>query len=223
MATYIDIHDLGAHTLTDYKIGGTKVDTQVFAGRWRTNFDVLEAVPGLRAISFTLVFTGKTRRDLVLNKSRVDAYLTGKCELLMPDGMYYTCYTGSLGDLVIMGNDENGCIGQAAYKMSGIAHGDLEKTDDWTIFCRSTMPRTDCKVTCTANEDAASYNVGGVIFTNIHAGDVVCADGINGRLLVNDAPPVDPVRFMSFPYLTPGWQTIEATDYPYIEYYPAYI
>lgn len=223
MATYIDIHDLGAHTLTDYKIGGTKVDTQVFAGRWRTNFDVLEAVPGLRAISFTLVFTGKTRRDLVLNKSRVDAYLTGKCELLMPDGMYYTCYTGSLGDLVIMGNDEHGVIGQAAYKMSGIAHGDLETTTGANIFCRSTMPRTDCKVTCTATADAAEYTVQGVTFTGVSAGDVLCADGINGRLLVNGAPAVNAVRFMSFPYLVPGWQTIEAPDAPTVEYYPAYI
>lgn len=218
-----DIHDLGAHVLAEYKIGGTNVDTQVFAGRWRTHFDVLEAVPGLRPVQFTLVFTGADRREAFLKKSQVDAMLSGKCELLFPDGIYYTVYAESLGDLVLLGNNKDGVIGQAAYKMSGIAHGEKETTTGADIFCRSTMPRTDCKVTCTATADAAAYTIHGVTFTGVSAGDVLCADGINGRLLVNGAPAVSTVRFMSFPYLVPGWQTIEAPDAPTVEYYPAYI
>ena len=223
MAEYYNIHDLGAHTLQDYKVTGTKIDTEVFAGRWRTHFNVLESVPGLRNIQFTLVFEGATRRDVVLNKSRADAFLAKECELLLPDGLLYTCYPASLGDLVLMGNDREGIIGQAAYKLTGIAHGELETVSGYDVFCRSTMPRTDCRVTCTASADASEYTVAGVTFTDITAGDVVCADGINGRLLINGAPATSAVHFMSFPYLVPGWQAIDAPDTPIVEYEPAYI
>lgn len=223
MAEFIDIHDYGAHTLLEYKIGGTSIDQQVFKGRWRTNFSMLESVPGLRSIQFTLVFVGKDRREAVLHKSQVDAMLTGECELLMPDGMYYTCYAQNLGDLVLLGSDEHGVVGQAAYKMMGIAHGEKEVIDGGAVYCKSTFPKTDCRVTCTASADADEYTVQGVTFTGVHSGDVVCADGINGRLLVNGAPTTNPFTFMSFPYLVPGWQTVDAPDTPVVEYYPTYI
>lgn len=216
-----DVQTLGAKGLMEYTIGGTALDNEVFHGRYRTHFGVLASVPGTRSIKFTLAFEANTRQDALLNKSAVDALMVGVVDLQMPDELFYRCYSSGIGDLVLMGTDNGGYIGTAVYKFTGICHGSLVTQTGTSINCTSTMPRTDCKLECTVSADADEFVLGTVTFTNVSAGDVLVADGIEGRFLVNGAPSVNEVSFLTFPYLVPGTNTFPRSVT--VTYEPTYI
>jgi hypothetical protein len=57
----------------------------------------------------------------------------------------------------------------------------------------------------------------------VSAGDVLVADGINGRLLQNGTPTTGNAAFTHLPYLVPGEQTIICPETLTVQYYPSYI
>jgi hypothetical protein len=61
-----------------------------------------------------------------------------------------------------------------------------------------------------------------VVFKNVSEGDVLTADGINGRMLKNGVPTTG-VTFTHLPYLVPGSQTITCPETLTVKYYPSYI
>lgn len=211
---------LGVDGLLEYTITGTGISNEVFTGRFRTHFSVLASVPGTKAVTFTLVFKAQTRNAAVLLKSAVDAEFVGQVELKMPDDLYYTCYSSAIGEIMLKGSD-SGWIGTAVYKCTGFCHDQLVTETGTSINCTSTMPRTDCKLEYTVPAAVNVYTLGTVAFTNLSAGDVLTADGIEGRFLVNNAPAVNRVIFTEFPYLVPGENTFP--DAVTVTYYPTYI
>jgi len=56
----------------------------------------------------------------------------------------------------------------------------------------------------------------------VSEGDVLTADGINGRMLKNGVPTTG-VTFTHLPYLVPGSQTITCPETLTVKYYPSYI
>ena len=92
-----------------------------------------------------------------------------------------------------------------------------------SIFCASTLPFTDARLTVTAGAASAAYQLGGATFSNVSAGDVLVFDGIGGKITKNGANAAASVNWTDFPALTPGNNTIAAADPVTVEYYPTYI
>jgi hypothetical protein len=87
------------------------------------------------------------------------------------------------------------------------------------------MPYTDARLTVTAKSAAASYTLGGAVFQNVAAGDVLCFDGINGAITKNGTNYAWSVQWVHFPALVPGENVIPAAaeDNVIVQFSPAFI
>lgn len=217
-----DISKYGA-LLESFTVGGTAITNDIFQGRNRTNYNVLATTFGRRSISFSLFFKALTRRELTLNKSALDSMLYGKVELYLPDEYYYTAFVSSIGELNILGVNGNEVIALCSYTLEGIRHGELITSVGNSIFCESTMPFTDCKLSCKASAAYASLTVDTVTITNVRKNDEIVVDGINGRILQNGAPCAGNMSFLHFPRLVPEGNLLQCPETLTVEYYPTYI
>lgn len=205
-----------------FKVGGAEVKTDAYQGFKRTSFNVLAYEQTMRPITATLFFVATTKNILSKKKSEIDNMLLGKLELKMPDGFYYSSYLESTGELQILGVESEEVIAIATYKFKGIRHEAKETVNGNTVNCKSYVPRTDCKLTCTATADHASLVIDSVTITDVHNGDVLVVDGINGQILQNGAPCAGNMSFIHFPYLVPGANTLTCVETLTVEYYPTY-
>lgn len=233
MITRQDIDNASMHingvNVADYgvlvekmKVGAIGVDNTTYQGRGRTNFNVLSSVQNMRPIEVSLFFTAETRRDLSLIKSKIDNMLMGKLELWLPDGFFYSAYLVAAGDEQILGVEYNQVIALCSYKFEGIRHDMLETVNSNYVYCKSLVPKTDCRLKCTATADRASLVIGPVTITGVRSGDTLEVDGINGRILQNGALCAGNMSFIHFPYLVPGENTITCVENLTVEYYPTY-
>lgn len=206
-----------------YKVGPTEVTNDIFQGRNRTSFNVLSAVFGTREIAVNLFFSGKTRREITLLKSRVDGLMFGELDLLLPDGLYYNAVLDKAGELQILGVQNTGVIALSSYTFRGICHDPLVTATGNTVYCTSTMPQTSCRLTCTASQNYASITIDTVTITGVTAGDVLVVDGIEGRILQNGAPCAGNMNFQHLPALVPGKNVLTCPEVLTVEYYPTYI
>ena len=206
-----------------FKVGAIDLNSKIYQGRQRTNFNVLSAVQTMRTIEVVLFFSETTRRALALKKSTVDNMMVGKLELKLPDGFYYSAYLESAGEEQMLGVEGEGLLALCAYKFKGIRHDPLETVNGKTVNCKSLVPRTDCRITVTASQDRASLLIDTVTITGVANGDVLVVDGINGRILQNGGLCAGNMSFIHFPYLIPGQNTIDCVeDNVVVEYYPTF-
>ena len=90
-----------------------------------------------------------------------------------------------------------------------------------TLFCLSTMPYTDCRLTAVST--GTSFSLGGATFSNVQANDVLVFDGINKVVTVNGVNHALNTTFLHFPSLVPGENTILATSGTVtVEYEPTF-
>lgn len=218
----VNIHDIGA-VLESYSVGGTEITNEVYQGRNRTNFNLLAKQFGRKTVTVTVFFHSIDRHMLTLKQSKLTSMLTGVVELVLPDGFYYRCTLDKVGDLQIIGVDGKGCIAECTYTLMGIQHDALQTVTGNVVYAEGTMWQMDCILTCTASKAYASIQVGTVTFTGVSAGDVLVADGINGRLLQNGLPTTGNASFTHLPFLVPGKQTITCPETLTIQYCPSYI
>lgn len=203
-------------------VGAISVENTTYQGRNRTNFNVLASVQYMRPINISLFFAAKTRRELSLIKSQIDNMLTGKLELWLPDGFFYSAYLKDAGKEQILGVEDNQVIALCGYKFEGIRHDPLETVESNTLLCKSLVPRTDCRIICTATQDRASLLIDTVTITGVTNGDVLEVDGINGRILQNGGLCAGNMSFIHFPFLVPGENTIDCVEDVTVQYYPTY-
>lgn len=206
-----------------FTVGATEVTNETFQGRNRTGFNVLSSVFGMRSFTVSLFYTGKTRREITLKKSTVDAMLFGRLDILLPDGLHYDSVLESAGELKILGVQNDKVIGLCPYSFRGLQHDPLLTSTGNTVICQSTIPQTSCRLTCTASQAYASLTIDTVTITNVHQGDVLVVDGIEGRILQNGAPCAGNMSFQHFPALVPGQNTLSCPETLQVEYYPTYI
>lgn len=228
MINDLDVADAGARLVDGYTVSGSEVDMSTFQGRGRTHFSMAQADVKLKSIQFTLRFTGKSRHDVLLQKSRLDQQAaSGQCELYMPDGFYYLCVADTIGDLALSGKDGVYVHGAADYTFNGICHGALKEValtgDIKTLTCESTAGRTDCRLSCTLSKDYETFTLGTVTYTGVKKGQVLTADGIEGRVLIDGAPAPGNMTFIHFPYLTAGENVITCVEPVTVSYYPTYV
>ena len=219
----VDILDYGAKALRDYTIGGTPITNDYFQGRNRSQYTLMSVTYGLKAINITFVYFGDTFREATLKKSSLEAQMFDGFEIYMPDGFYYRSMLDSIGEAETKGTDGDGVMIAVKYKFLGIQHDPLVTIEDGTSFiAEGTLPRMDCILTVTVGTDASSYTLGGAVFSNVVAGDVLVVDGINKRFLKNGAPTTAS-DWISFPFVTGGQNAFTALDTVKVEFYPCYI
>lgn len=222
---YVNGQDVSMYgvLVESFSVGGTAISNEVYQGRNRTAFNVIASTFGRRSISVSLFFCGKTRRDLTMTKSKVDSLFFGPLELFLPDGFYYTSVLSSAGEMAILGPQGDQVMALCKYDFDGIRHDPLETVTGNVVRCLSTMPYTDCRLTCTASEAYDSITIATVTITGVAEGDVLVVDGINGRILQNGAPCAGNMSFTHFPTLIPGVNTLACPETLTVEYYPTYI
>lgn len=217
----------GGCTLLDYNVGETSLVNDTFQGINRTTWRMLKAVFGLRPITITIVFTGRDLHQAKLQRSKLNGILFGRSELFIPDdGFYYDVSCESLGSEVLVGTGDREAKIKAEYSFKGVRRDALVSETvpaGGSLFCRSTMPFTDCRLTATVGASAASYTLGGATFQNVSTGDVLVFDGIDGAITRNGQPDAANVSWVHFPSLAPGMNENDAPDAVQVEYFPAYI
>lgn len=218
----VSILDVGA-VLESYSVGGTSIKNNIYQGRNRTNFNLLSKQFGRKTVTMTVFFHAVDRHMLTIQQSKLTAMLTDVVDLFLPDGFYYRSTLDKVGDLQILGVDGKGCIAECKYTLSGIQHDEMQTVTGNTVYAQGTLWSMDCILTCTASRAYSSIQVGTVTFTGVSAGDVLTADGINGRLLRNGTPTTGNATFTHLPYLVPGEQTIQCPETLTVQYYPSYI
>lgn len=221
----VNIYDVGA-LVQSFSVSGTAISNTAYQGVNSTDFNVLATTRGMRTISLTLGYKGRTRRDLALKKAKLDSLLgAGKIDLHLPDGFHYAAYMTGVGEEHTEGIEGDKLIALCTYAFSGIRHDDLTELtvlSGDTFLCESLIPTTDCRLTCTATQAYASLTIGSVTVTSVALGDVITVDGINKRILQNGAPCAGNMSFISFPQLVPGENTISCPETLTVEYYPTY-
>lgn len=217
----VNIADYGV-VVADMKVGGIETQNNAYQGVNRTNFNVLDTIQYMRTISVNLFYSATLRRELALTKSKIDNMMNGKLELWLPDGFFYSAYLTSAGEESILGVEGNKVIAMCAYEFKGIRHDKLEKVESNHVICKSTVPRTDCRLSCTASQNHASLQIDTVTITDVHEGDVLVADGITGRILQNGALCAGNMSFIHLPYLVPGENDLQCVEDLTVEYYPTY-
>ena len=215
----VSVEALGAHLKEGYSVSGAPLTNAYHKGKNRTSFVLLSSEIGLKTITLPIAIIGDNQAELTRRKLTMDAGLYGKNEIWLPDGYFYTTILESMGEPVFFGETVLECT----YVLSGVQHDAKIQTTGPVVFCQSTIPRTDCVLTTTVKQAAASYTFDGAMFANVKAGDVLCLDGQNGRVLINGGPGAQRCDFVEFPYLVPGQNVISAPDTVIVEYYPTYL
>jgi hypothetical protein len=238
MITQKDIDDATMHingtNIADFgvlvekmSVGAIETQQETYQGVNRTNFNVLDTIQYMRSINVNLFYSAPTRRELALIKSKIDNMMIGKLDLWLPDGFYYSAHLVSAGEENILGVERNKVIALCAYQFKGIRHDKLETVQttaaaDNKVYCKSTVPHTDCRLICTASQNYASLQIDTVTITNVSAGDVLVVDGITGRILQNGGLCAGNMSFIHFPSLVPDENTLTCVEDLTVEYYPTY-
>lgn len=217
----------GAAALLNYNVGETSISNETFMGVNRSTWHLLKSIYGTRNIKLTIVFTGADRRAASLQRSKLNGALFGASEIyISDDGFFYDVYLKNCGAEVLIGEGERETKIKSDYTLVGIRRDALTKeliSGGGSVFCKSTMPFTDCRLTVTVGATAENYTLGGATFSSVTAGDVLVFDGINGAITKNGSNYAASVNWTDFPRLTPGANTIAALDSVTVEYYPTYI
>ena len=222
----VNIADFGV-LVESLKVGAIETSNETYQGVNRSNFNVLDTIQYMRTINVNLFYSAPTRRELALIKSKLDNMMLGKLDLWMPDGFYYSAYLVSAGEENMLGVERNKMIALCAYQFKGIRHDKLETVqttaaDDNKVFCKSTVPHTDCRLTCTASQAYTELTIDTVTIKDVSAGDVLVVDGITGRILQNGGLCAGNMSFIHFPSLTPEENTLDCVEDLTVEYYPTY-
>ena len=216
----VSVADYGV-LVESYKVSGTAITNNVYQGVGRTTFSELSYKLGMKTISVNLFYSGKTQKQLTQVKSTIDGLLIDKVELHLPDGFYYTSVCTNFGEAQILGVEDNMVIALCAYTFTGVCHDPLRTWNENKFYAEGTMPKMDCRLSCTATSDHEELTLGTVTFSDVHTGDVVVADGMTGELSINGSQVL--ASFSKLPYVTPGLQEFECPETLTIEYYPTWI
>ena len=223
----IPLATFGGAALLDYTIGETPVDVTTFQGINRTSWNLLKNTFAMREISLTVVFEAHDLREAKRNRSALNGVLFHKADLFIPDdGFHYSVICTGTGAETLIGQGNKSAQIKSTYTFKGIRHDDMKTVDlaaGASVYCLSTMPYTDCRLTATVGAAAASYQLGGATFANVTAGDVLVFDGIDGKITRNGSNYAQNVAWLDFPRLSPGWNTIQCPDAVTVEYEPSYI
>ena len=214
-------------SLLDYTIGETALTPATFQGINRTSWNLLKNLFGMRDITLTIIFEGRDLRAAKLNRSAFNGLIFDQVDLFIPDdGFHYDAICTSTGTEILVGIGNETAQVKSDYHFKGIRRDALKKVNvptGKTLYCLSTMPVTDCRLTAIVGEDAEEYTLGEATFADVEVGDVLVFDGIDGKITKNGNNYAASVSWVNFPQLTPGANEITCADTVTVEYYPTFI
>lgn len=213
--------------LIDYSVGESALTNETFQGSNRSSWTLLKSRYGWRTIKITLIFEGENLHAAKMNRTIFNGSIFGAVELFIPgDGFWYDCVCTSLGAEELIGEGDTNAKIKATYSFNGMRRAALVSVTvprGGAVFCRATVPFTDCRLTVTVGASAASYTFGGAVWSSVSAGDVLVFDGINKTLTKNGANAAASVSWVDFPQLVPGENQNDARDAVTVEYYPTFL
>ena len=176
---------------------------------------------GLKSLQCNIAFLGDSIFEIQQKRSMLRAALVGEIQLSFSKDrfLYQAEY---IGDAELESEYESAAVSRFNFKCVQMLPLETITTTNKKVYCQSTVPKTDCKLTATATTNASNFVLGTVIFSGISANDVLVVDGINGLITRNGNP--ETANFIRLPYLVPGENTITSTVNDLtVEYYPTFI
>lgn len=208
----------GGKLRVDYTYTPPEISSEYFKGRRRTSFTLLESSYDMAALSLPIVFYGQNRNDVALKKSKFEAEIFGRSDIIMEDDFMYFAILNSIGDAAYPSEQ----LIEVTYDFKCIRHGKYKEIQKNMIYCESTLPDTDCILSTTVGSTGKNYKVGTATFPSVTKGEKITVDGINKRILVNGAPAANRAQWIRFPSLVPGKNNISCQDKLTVGYYPVY-
>ena len=187
--------------LLDYSVGPCSFDNG-YINPPRSIIPIrLKSDVGLRDISLTFDFEGKTMHEIALNISNITAMLRKEADLLLPDGFYYFCAF----DKVSTPKEVAPWIMQVKYTFVGYRHGPLikQKLPDNGVINIEGNFKAGVVYEITTEESEITIN--GITVRNI-TGTIVI-DGINKVVKENGINKFVDTDLTEFPALEEGLNT----------------
>lgn len=214
----INLEHYNGNLQMSYKYTPPAPVNEYYQGYRSSNFNLLFTNYGLGELSLPIVFIGDSRRHVTEYKSMFERDAFGQVEIDMEDGYEYSCFLDSIGDMQYQGEQ----IIECEYKFKCIRHWPLEISQGNSVFCKSTLPNTNCILSATVSTAGSNYQVGPVTFDNVTAGQQITVDGITKRILINGVSNAASAHWMNFPSLVPGENAFACDDTLTIQYYPSF-
>ena len=192
---HIPISQYGAKLRAEYTVSASSISTTYYKPREGSTFLTIGSELGLKTLTLPFDIYGKSPQDVRRKLSCLDALAgSGKVELYLPDGFYYTALLQSCK----APSPITPCILSCQYTFLGIQHEQkiTVTTEKGIVFASGTMPRMDCIVSATVGTDAETYTLAGVIFDHVSKGDKLVLDGMTKRVLVNGAPGAQLTKYL---------------------------
>lgn len=218
---HIPLSQFGGKLRANYTVSGSAVTADYYKPRDGNAFISLGSRIGLKIITLPFDLYGSSPRETKRNLSALDALcLSGKVELYLPDGFYYTSILQSIG----VPQQITPSILSCSYVFLGIQHDKMVKAvSNGSFQAQGTLPKMDCILSASPSADVEKYVVAGITFTNVHQGDQIVIDGITKRILITGGPAAQRCDIIDFLYLVPGDNTISCIDPVTVQYYPSYV
>lgn len=208
--------------LLEYTVGQCDYSDGYILPSGRLIPEKLRSRVGLRPITLTIDFEGKSLYEITLEISKVTAMLRKEAKLLLPDGFYYWCEF----DKASTPKQKAPWIMQVKFTLSGFRHGPMQYvtlSESQTIKVEGNY-ETPATLHITPDDGITEVTVAGITVTNLTGS--VTIDGIyttimdeNGLNKFRDAPDMT-----AWPCLQPGENEIAVSEGATVEisYYPIY-
>lgn len=214
-----------ARLLSNFKVGSTEINRSRLKSDKVQGWIPLSVNYGLRTLQIPVYIFGESANDAAKKKSELDqAMMAEPVELLLPDGLYYTASLEQISEAEPMQIDRSEL--KCTYTLVGYAHDPLQTITSLrgsSISVSGTAPEMDCRLTCTVEAKASKFEMAGVIWSNVVAGDVLVLDGIKKLVTRNGVNDITSTDLTEWPKLKPGKNSLYSAVKLQIEYYPIWI
>ena len=214
----LDIFD--AEMLDNYSIGPCDFENGYIIPPSATFPIILAGKVGVRSVSITLDFSGDTRHERTLTISKFTQLLQDGCELLMPDGFFYTCVFKSSSSP----QEKSPWITQVNFSLIAVRHSAL-KTEIFTTGTSVLKVEGNCNSPAIIKIKATDTEVTVCGFTVKNIKGEVIINGMDGTVLENGLNKYGDIENMTkFPEFSAGNNTIEVVGKAEVKisYYPIF-
>lgn len=218
----VPIESYGGIMLGTPRISNAEYTSEYTYQRTRSTIRHLSHDIGVKDIECHVAFLGDSIHEIQLKRSAFRAALAGKLDVSFKrDRFFY--FAEYDGERELESEHENAAV--SVFKFKGVQHLPLETISGRKVFCKSTIPETDCRITVKLSASKTNVIIGGVKFASASANDVLVVDGFDGHILKNNQAVT--AEFIRLPYLVSGENTVHeytsGIEYTTIEYYPTFL
>lgn len=209
----------GIFIAAGYSVTSAPINRTVYSGGC-ASYVATKAKIGLKALKMPVRIIKGTTDEADSARSWFLSVCIGKENgIALPNGKYYVAALTDTGETKKLAEG----VLEFTVEFTGYQRGDKVTAQVPDVMCLSTVPETPYKITGTVTA-AGGFTMAGVTFAKCAVGDVICIDGLAGKLTKNgDAVLITDTDFVSFPVLSPGHNTVNCSASATVEYYPIFM